>query len=75
MVLQLYKFYLMKIKHAVVFIILGYCITLYGSLQKILHTPNADKVLTVATGITIFGFLMLLYKLFTSAKFKEFMDS
>lgn len=65
----------MKIKHGIFLIVIGYCVQLYGALQKILHTPTADKVLTVATGIIIFGFLILLYKLFTSPKFKDFMNS
>jgi hypothetical protein len=65
----------MKVKHAVLFIVLGFCIRLYGVLQKILHTPAADNVLTVGTVAIIFGFLILLYKLFTSDKFKEFMNS
>jgi hypothetical protein len=65
----------MKVKHAVLFIVLGFCIRLYGELQKVLHAPAADNVLTVGTGAIIFGFLILLYKLFTSDKFKEFMNS
>lgn len=65
----------MKIKHAIFLIILGYCFTLFGSLQKILHTPLADNILRIGMGITICGFLLLLYKLFTSPKFKDFMNS
>lgn len=65
----------MKVKHAIFLIILGYCITLFGSVQKILHTPYADNALKLGFGFTICGFLLLLYKLFTSAKFKDFMNS
>jgi hypothetical protein len=65
----------MKIKHAIFFIIIGFCIRLFGVLQKVLHTPAANNILTIGTGIIIFGFLILLYKLFTSAKFKDFMNS
>jgi hypothetical protein len=64
----------MKIKHAIFLIVFGYCFTIFGALQKILHTPVADNVLMIGAVIKICGFLILLNKLFTSPKFKEFMN-
>jgi hypothetical protein len=57
----------MKIKYAIGILIVGFCITLYGSLQKILHTPSADAFLKIGLGITVVGFILLLYKLFKDA--------
>jgi mannose/fructose/N-acetylgalactosamine-specific phosphotransferase system component IIC len=57
----------MKVKHAVLFIVLGFGCTVYGVLQKILHTPYADMVLKVGIGITAVCILLLLYKLFKDA--------
>jgi hypothetical protein len=64
----------MKVKHTIFLIVIGYCIKLFGALQKILHSPSADNILTIATSITILGFILLLYKLFTTDKFKDFMN-
>ncbi len=65
----------MKVKHAIILIVLGYCVTLYGSLQKILHTPSADLILKIGMVTTILGFILFLYKLMSNPKFKDFMNS
>jgi hypothetical protein len=64
----------MKVKHAIIFIIVGYCINVFGALQKVLHTPQADNVLTLGTFIILFGWLLLLYKILTHPKLKEFIN-
>lgn len=64
----------MKVKHAIICIILGYCINIFGALQKVLHTPQADTILTIAMFVIIFGWLLLLYKILTHPKLKEFLN-
>ena len=64
----------MKLKHAIILIVIAYCMDIFGGLQKILHTANADTILIVATIIKIIGWLLLLYKILTHPKAKEFLD-
>ncbi len=64
----------MKIKNALVFIGIGYCIDVFGALQKIMHTYYADTVLVTAGLFKITGVIVLLYKLLTHPKAKEFLN-
>ena len=45
----------MKAKHAIILLILGYCLDFWGGLNKILHTPQANILLTVAAILKIPG--------------------
>ena len=64
----------MKLKHAIILLIIGYCTEAFGALQKILHNPIADKVLTFSTWFIIVAWLIILFKLLTHPKLKEFIN-
>jgi hypothetical protein len=64
----------MKIKHSLLLIGLGYCIDILGSVSKIMHQPGADFTLTIGAAIKIIGILLLLYKLLTHPKAKDFLN-
>lgn len=63
----------MKVKHAIICIIVGYCINTIGALQKILHSTIANTILTTGMCVIVFGWLLLLYKILTHPKLKEFL--
>jgi hypothetical protein len=65
----------MKVKHAIALLVFGYCLDFLGALFKIVHRPDANTVLTVATLLKIIGSLLLLYKITNYPKIKEFMNS
>jgi hypothetical protein len=64
----------MKAKHAVSLLLFGYCVDFIGAFLKILHTSNADLTLTVAAIFKVLGGLILIHKIITYPKFKDFMD-
>jgi len=64
----------MKMKHAIILLVIGYCIDFWGGLQKILHTPYADGLLTIAALTKIIACILLLYKILTHPKAKEFLN-
>jgi hypothetical protein len=65
----------MKAKHALVLIVIGYCLNFIGALLKILHRQEADFILIVATVLTVFGLLLFLTKIIKFSRFKEFLNS
>lgn len=64
----------MKLKHALILLIIGYCLEAFGALQKILHTSLADKFLIFSTWFIIVAWLIILFKLLTHPKLKEFIN-
>jgi hypothetical protein len=64
----------MKLKHVIILIVIAYCVDFFGSLQKVLHSPNADTILITGTILKISGWLLLLYKILTHPKAKEFLN-
>lgn len=71
-----FVFYIiMKAKHAITLLILGYCLDFWGALVKITHAPYADTIFTIGAVLKTFGSLLFLYKLTNYPKIKEFMDS
>lgn len=64
----------MKIKHAIILLVTGYCLDFIGGLFKIMHYPNGDLLLLLATIIKISGALVLLYKVLTHPKLKDFLN-
>jgi hypothetical protein len=64
----------MKAKHAVSLLLFGYCIDFIGGLFKVLHTSSADLTLTLAAIFKVLGGLILIHKILTYPKFKDFMD-
>ena len=66
---------IMKVKHAIILFVLGYCLDFVGALFKIVHHPNSNIVLTAAVTLKVLGALLFLYKITTYPKIKEFMNS
>ena len=64
----------MKARHAITLLVLGYCVDFVGALQKILHSPNADLILTAGMALKVAGGLLLLYKLLRYGPLRDFMD-
>jgi hypothetical protein len=64
----------MKVKHALVILVFGFCLQFIGTVIKILHWQGADLTLTIAAIIKVTGALVLLFKIFTYEKLKEFLN-
>ena len=64
----------MKAKHAIILIVMGYCLDFLGGLNKILHYPYASTVLVLGAILKITGALLFLYKLVTYPKWKDFLN-
>lgn len=64
----------MKVKHSIIFLVLGFCLDLIGGLFKIMHYQYGDTLLIIATIMKVFGALTFLYKLMTYPKFKDFIN-
>jgi len=63
----------MKAKHALIILIIGFVASAFGAMLKIMHWPGANITLTVATVLQVIGWLLLLYKLVTYPKIKDFL--
>ena len=64
----------MKAKHGIIFLGLGYCLDFFGGLQKITHSSAANSILTIAALLKIAGVLLLVYKIVTYPKLKDFLN-
>ena len=64
----------MKTKHAIALLVVGYCFDFIGALLQIVHSANANTVLTVGAVLKVVGALLLLYKILTYAKFKDLLN-
>jgi hypothetical protein len=64
----------MKAKHAIILLVLGFCLDFIGAVMKILHWQGADMLLIVALIIKVTGALILLFKLLTYEKLKDFLN-
>jgi hypothetical protein len=64
----------MKVKHGIFILVLGYCLDFWGAVRKITHSADANYIFYAAAILKIVGGLLLLYKLFTYPKFKDFMN-
>jgi len=64
----------MKLKHAIILLVLGYCFDFIGALQKIMHTQYADSLLIIGMTLKVAGALLFLYKIFTNPKTKDFLN-
>ncbi len=68
----------MKTKHALIIFLIGFLINILGALFKITHWSfgaiTANIILLIGSIFQILGVLLLLYKLFTSQKFKDFLN-
>lgn len=68
----------MKTKCALIIFFLGVLINIFGALLKITHfaigSLTGNIVLSIGFIFETLGIILLLYKLFTSSKFKEFLN-
>jgi hypothetical protein len=64
----------MKTKHAFIIFSIGYLLTYLGALLKILHWPGANAILVFATLLEIGGGLLLVSKLVSHPKLREFFN-
>lgn len=64
----------MKVKYIIVLIILGAIIVMIGVFFKIQHWPGAAKLLITGLVVKIVGLALIIWKLLTTDKFREFFD-
>jgi uncharacterized membrane protein YdcZ (DUF606 family) len=64
----------MKVKHAIILLVLGFCLDFSGGVMKILHWQGADLVLIAALISKVVGTLILLSKILTYEKLKDFLN-
>ena len=64
----------MKIKHAVIILVLGVFAGIAGVLFKITHWTGADALLLSAMALETLGLVLLVVKLLARPKIKEFLN-
>lgn len=68
----------MKTKHALIIFLIGFLINIFGGFFKITHWSfgdlSANIILAIGSFFQAIGVLLLLYKLFTSSEFKNFLN-
>ena len=64
----------MKAKHALIILVIGYCLDFIGALYKLEHWENGDNILVTATIFKVVGAIIFLIKLLTHPKVKEFLN-
>lgn len=64
----------MKIKHALIYVAVGYCFDFLGALYKILHHQYADELFIAGTVFKIAGLGLFVIKLLTHPKAKDFLN-
>ena len=65
----------MKAKHALIILVMGYCLDFIGGLFKIEHWAYGDEMLIIATVLKVAGAIIFLTKLLAHPKVKEFLNS
>jgi len=63
-----------KYKYIIALFIIGFVINLFGALQKVLHAPGADKIMTVAFYIMATSGIVAVVKLIFSKNKNSFLD-
>ena len=63
-----------KYRYIIAVFIIGFLAGLFGFLQKILHTANADKILTLAFYIMAVSGVVAVIKLIFSKSKNSFLD-
>ena len=65
----------MKFKHTIIILAAGYCVDFLAALRKIMHAPDADTLFVIGTILKITGVVLLVYKLITHPKTRDFMNN
>jgi hypothetical protein len=63
-----------KYKYIIAVFIIGFVINLFGALQKVLHAPGADKIMTVAFYIMDASAVAAVIKLIFAKNKNSFLD-
>jgi len=64
-----------KVKYILTLLILSWLVIGVGSLFKITHKPGADIYLTIGFAMEVLAGVLGIVKLFTSKKFRDFLNS
>lgn len=64
----------MKVKHILAVFIIGLICTLLGATFKIMHWQFAPELLTAGTFLQVIAGILGIWKLFTTAAFKDFLN-
>ncbi len=64
----------MKMKHALVYLAVGYCLDFIGALLKIEHWQNGDNFLIAGTVFKVVGMMLVVIKLLTHPKAKDILN-
>lgn len=64
----------MKIKHTLLILGIGFMLIIIGALFKIMHWALDNELLILGMFLKVTGGILLLYKLFTLPKFKDFLN-
>ena len=65
----------MKTKYIISIFIIGCISMLVGSMFKIMHWPYTSQLIITGTALQVLGALLTIGKIFTSDKFKDFLNS
>ena len=65
----------MKVKHILAIFILGVIVLDLGALFKIIHWPGAGEMIIVSIVLEILAGILAIWKILTSNRFKEFLNS
>ncbi len=66
--------FIMKIKYILILLVIAFLTTTVGALFKFLHWSYGNEVLLFGVLIKIIIGIVLIFKLFTTKKFKEFLN-
>jgi len=63
-----------KYKYIIAVFIIGFVVNLFGALEKVLHAPKADKIMTIAFCIMATSAVVAVIKLIFSKNRNSFLD-
>lgn len=64
----------MKLRYLLVLLVLGFMFTIIGTLFKIMHWAFASEFYMVGVFLKLLFGILLVYKLLTTKKFKDYLD-
>jgi len=64
----------MKFKYLLALLILGFALSIIGSLFKIMHWQFASQIYTIGVLFKLLFCVLLIYKLLKTDKFKDFLN-
>jgi hypothetical protein len=64
----------MKVKNALIILLIGFCIGTVGGVMKIFHFAGADTLMAAGLVLQVTGVLLFLLKLLQHPKGKSFLN-